>query len=84
LSVEGNSDFNGNITITSAGNLTIYNAAATPVQVFTVDGTTGDGYFAGDVGIGTASPTAKLDVNGNVNITGKLTVSGAIDRRGLL
>jgi len=34
-------------------------------------GTTG-----GNVGIGTATPGSKLDVNGNTNITGDLTVSG--------
>jgi len=31
------------------------------------------------LGIGNAAPTTTLDVTGNVNITGKLTVSGAID-----
>lgn len=30
-------------------------------------------YFAGDVGIGTTTPTQALDVNGNVNISGALT-----------
>ncbi|MRN57169.1 tail fiber domain-containing protein [Paenibacillus monticola] len=32
---------------------------------------------AGNVGIGTSAPTAKLDVNGNVAVTGKLTVIDA-------
>jgi hypothetical protein len=33
---------------------------------------------AGNVGIGTTSPNAKLDVNGNAIITGSLTVTGRI------
>ena len=55
-----------------------------------VDGTDGDklkffeatgGYrmaidTAGNVGIGTTTPTSKLDVNGNVSITGNLTATG--------
>jgi hypothetical protein len=32
----------------------------------------------GNVGIGTTTPSAKLDVNGNINITGTLTATGAI------
>jgi hypothetical protein len=36
---------------------------------------------AGNVGIGTASPAAKLDVNGNVNVTGNLTASGTINAK---
>ena len=35
---------------------------------------------AGNVGIGTANPTAKLDVNGAANITGALTVAGPVSR----
>lgn len=31
-------------------------------------------YTAGNVGIGTAAPTAKLDINGNTNMSGSLTV----------
>jgi len=33
---------------------------------------------SGNVGIGTTTPTMKLDVNGNANITGNLSVSGNI------
>src|SRR5207253_2701982 len=33
---------------------------------------------SGNVGIGTASPSSKLDVNGNVNVSGDVTVSGNI------
>ena len=36
----------------------------------------GTSYFSGDVGIGTTSPSAKLDVNGNANVNGSLTVKG--------
>ena len=32
----------------------------------------------GNVGIGTATPAYKLDVNGNTNITGSLTVTGSL------
>ena len=35
---------------------------------------------SGDVGIGTTSPTKKLDVNGAANITGALTVAGSVSR----
>jgi hypothetical protein len=35
----------------------------------------------GNVGIGTTIPTAKLDVNGNTNITGNITVSGNINAK---
>lgn len=30
----------------------------------------------GNVGVGTSSPTAKLDVNGNLNVNGKITTYG--------
>lgn len=43
---------------------------------------TGDAYFAanasGRVGIGTATPTARLEVNGNVSVTGNVTATGNI------
>jgi hypothetical protein len=35
---------------------------------------------SGNVGIGTTSPGAKLDVNGNTNITGNLTVTNLINK----
>jgi hypothetical protein len=44
--------------------------------------TNAGGYSAifdgGNVGIGTLTPTYKLDVNGNTNITGNITASGSI------
>ena len=50
------------------------------------DGNTGNGYFAGNVGIGTTTPSAKLDVNGNILVqangsldtkaAGSLTIGG--------
>jgi hypothetical protein len=36
----------------------------------------GGAYFANNVGIGTTNPQYKLDVNGNVNISGVLSISG--------
>ncbi|CAB5226341.1 Intramolecular chaperone auto-processing domain containing protein [uncultured Caudovirales phage] len=36
----------------------------------------------GNVGIGTASPTVKLDVNGNTRISGSLTTTGDINAEG--
>jgi len=34
----------------------------------------GKGYFAGDVGIGTYNPSVKLDVDGDINVSGKATI----------
>ena len=37
---------------------------------------------AGNVGIGTPTPTQKLDVNGNINLTGRLALNGNIGSPG--
>jgi len=37
----------------------------------------GNVYVSGDLGIGTASPTEKLDVAGDINLTGDIRVGGA-------
>ncbi len=37
----------------------------------------------GDVGIGTTSPTAKLDVNGNLRVRGDITVDGSAEGGGI-
>jgi hypothetical protein len=47
----------------------VFYVGATPIM--TIKGT-------GQVGIGTTTPTAKLDVNGNVSVTGNVTATGNI------
>ncbi len=44
---------------------------------------TGTSLLTGNVGIGTVSPTQKLDVNGNIASTGSITSSGRIGAAGL-
>jgi hypothetical protein len=44
--------------------------------------TSGNANFTGNVGIGTASPTEKLDVNGNANIGGSLTAWDGLTTKG--
>jgi hypothetical protein len=38
----------------------------------------GDGYFSGNVGIGTASPQCKLDVGGSVAVSNSMTIQGKV------
>ena len=63
----------------NVGGLNIYdfaNTSTTPLLLFQVKGN-GDGYFAGNVGIGTSSPGYKLDVNGTVNVQGSILLNGS-------
>ena len=78
----------GNTITTGAKNtiLGVYNGNESSLDIRTssnnvviADGDANIRFYAnssGDVGIGTISPTEKLEVNGNVKITGDLTVSG--------
>lgn len=57
------------------------------VSIVTVESAPANSFFidsAGDVGFGTASPNAKLDVRGNTIITGNLTIGGEADFLGNL
>src|SRR6266446_1597073 len=46
------------------------NPRTAEIPVFGV--TTGQAYFEGNVGIGTMTPSAKLDVNGSINVSGNI------------
>jgi hypothetical protein len=58
-----------------------YSTADATTPVFEV-GTDGRGYFAGNVGVGTTTPGAKLDVNGDVRVAGGLVVGALPDWTG--
>lgn len=45
--------------------------------VFFTDWITGNGYFSGNLGVGTTTPSAKLDVAGDIRATGMITPSDA-------
>ena len=64
-------------TITAAGSYDLVSYAWNGVSTAEVTRLQGS---TGNVGIGTASPTKKLDVNGAANVTGALTVAGSVSR----
>lgn len=61
MSFSGNATFNGGVTVGDSSS-----------DVFKSNGTTHLAALGGNVGIGTTSPTEKLDVNGNVRVNGTL------------
>lgn len=61
---------NGNTSIGSA-----YTATAAPTNGLIVEG---------NIGIGTTTPTAKLDVNGTANVAGNTTIGGTLQTTGKL
>jgi|688.fasta_scaffold173548_2 hypothetical protein len=66
------------ITQTGAGNALVVEDSANPdSSPFVVDA-------SGNVGIGTSSPSAKLDVNGNTNITGTVVMSSSFLRNRII
>lgn len=76
----GNGSF---ITVDSAQGLYIGNSEAAPLLLFTSGTARMAITSAGNVGIGTSSPTAQLDVNSNIRIfTTSLTTSGTIGNLG--
>jgi hypothetical protein len=74
-------DVNRKLTVLSNGNVGI--GTVLPSQLFEVAGGvnvvgTDNSYFATNVGIGSAAPIYKLDVNGTGNITGAVTLGSTL------
>lgn len=69
LTVTGTGSFGA---LTTSGPSTLASVSGTTAQFTTV--TASNAYVSLNLGIGTPTPTQKLDVNGNVLITGSLTV----------
>ena len=70
LYVSGHSGFVGNIDIYSGGRIQTY---SNPLII---------NNLGNNVGIGTTNPQAKLDVNGDVHVTGNLIVEGEVSAGG--
>ena len=66
----------GNAVGASDKNVGGYFAASGGTENFAIWSNTGENYFDGNVGIGTNSPTEKLEVAGNEKVTGDLRVGG--------
>ena len=62
-----------NVPLIGGGRTTLTGTASQNLQF------DGGGYFSGDVGIGTTNPTAKLDVDGTVNISGVTTITNDLE-----
>ncbi len=84
IKVQGNSPYIGFYSLNNAykgylwdtGNgMQLGTSNASPVTISAGYNTSAHFLANGKVGIGTASPTQKLDVNGNMNVTGDITVN---------
>jgi hypothetical protein len=64
------------------GTLTMYNGATAPAIAVKVMATGNSFFNGGNVGIGTTTPTAKLEVNGNLKVTGSIDFDGPRLRNG--
>src|SRR3989344_653330 len=59
-----------NLSFISSLNFNVRNISKSDMSYFFINGS------SGNVGIGTASPTAKLDINGSINVSGNMNISG--------
>jgi len=72
LNIEDSTTTSGNVAVGAAGNDLLLRAGnSNHVRL----------NFAGNLGIGTFNPTAKLDVRGNSFFSGNITVDGTVDGR---